>query len=47
MEVKENPLSSWTEDDIKARMGTIITKPFGFKRPGVANGVPATFDARD
>ncbi len=47
MEVSENPLSDWTEDEIKARMGTIITKPFGFKSPDVANGVPTSFDARD
>jgi cathepsin B len=28
-------------------MGTIISEPMGYQRPAIANGVPATFDARD
>jgi hypothetical protein len=30
MKVSENPVSKWSEADIKARLGTILTKPFGF-----------------
>ena len=48
MEVSENPFANETEEQIRARLGTIITAPFGFQKTSAPRtGVPSSFDARD
>lgn len=48
MEVHENPVAKWTEAEIRSRLGTILTEPFGFQAPQAAvTGVPTNFDSRD
>lgn len=47
-DVSTNPISNWTEEDIKARLGTIIQPPVeGIPSPAVYNDViPTAFDSR-
>jgi len=47
-DVETNPIANWTEEDIKARLGTIIQPPVeGLPSPAMLNDVlPDSFDSR-
>lgn len=47
MEVHQNPLAAVSHTVLKQRLGTIVRGPQGFPHPRTANGLPASFDARD
>jgi cathepsin B len=47
-DVETNPINHWSEEDIKARLGTIIQPPVeGIPEPDVYNDIlPTAFDSR-
>ena len=46
VDVSENPFASYTMDQIKALLGTVVQGPAGFPPVEAVVGAPASFDAR-